>query len=317
MSGSDITYRTDRTPLVPPGGIDLHARDMTATFSADVTLADAQAKLAELEQWLPVDGDPAWTLGRLVSTNSSGPLRLGYGAWRDLLLGCQSLNGRGELVSPGGRTVKNVAGYDLTKFMVGQAGIFGRPVTITTRTYRRPAGAIVARFPADVWVVNRLLPTPRRPQWIAMTRDATWCGYLGDERTLAYYRGALPEHGPVEVVERSLADDVRHRGDLWKAAGVEGSFRASVPPTKLLEFATAAGLSEWSADAAFGIVIGLAELSGRARLESAARSFGGGVYFIENGRPDVRMDDGQRALMRRLKAAFDPEGKLEPLPELS
>jgi hypothetical protein len=104
---------------------------------------------------------------------------------------------------------------------------------------------------------------------------------------------------------------------LWKSAGVEGSFRASVPPTNVLDFATAAGLSEWSADAAFGIVTGLAELSGRARLESAARSFGGGVYFIEGGRPGVRMDDGQRALMRRLKAAFDPEGKLEPLPELS
>jgi hypothetical protein len=150
-----------------------------------------------------------------------------------------------------------------------------------------------------------------------MTRDATWCGYVGDERTLAHYRGALPEHGPAEVIERTLDDDIKHRGELWQAAGVEGSFRASLPPTRVLEFATAAGLSDWAADAAFGIVIGLAELSGRARLESAARSLGGGVYFIENGRPDVRMDDGQRTLMRRLKAAFDPEGKLEPLPELS
>ena len=59
-------------------------------------------------------------LGRLVEHNSSGPLRLGYGAWRDLLLGCQFHNGRGELITAGGRTVKNVAGYDLTKFMVGQ-----------------------------------------------------------------------------------------------------------------------------------------------------------------------------------------------------
>jgi len=176
MSGTDdITYRTDRTdrtPLVPPGGVELHARDMSATFSADVTLAEAQARLAELGQWLPVDGDPSWTLGRLVEMNSTGPLRLGYGAWRDLLLGCQFLSGRGELISAGGRTVKNVAGYDLTKFMVGQAGIFGRLVTITTRTYRRPEGSIVARFPADVWLVNRLLPTPCRPQWIALTRTA-------------------------------------------------------------------------------------------------------------------------------------------------
>src|SRR5437899_1480928 len=97
-------FRPDRTPLVPPGGADLHARDMTATFSADVTLADAQAKLAELGQWLPIDGDASWTLGRLVESNSTGPLRLGYGAWRDLLLGCQFLNGRGQLITAGGRT---------------------------------------------------------------------------------------------------------------------------------------------------------------------------------------------------------------------
>jgi FAD/FMN-containing dehydrogenase len=315
MTDTPITYRPDRTPLLPPGGAELHARDMSATFSADVTLAEAQARLAELGQWLPVDGDPSWTMGRLVGVNSTGPLRLGYGAWRDLLLGCQFLNGRGELISAGGRTVKNVAGYDLTKFMVGQAGIFGRLVTVTTRTYRRPVGAILARFPADVAWVNRLLPTPCRPQWMALTRDVAWCGYLGDERTLAYYRGALPGHGPTEVIERSVDADVGHRGELWHAAGVEGSFRAAVPPTKVLEFAAAAGLADWSADAAFGIVIGLAEADRRHAIESAARAVGGNVYFIENGRTIVRMDEGQRALMRRLKAAFDPDGTLEPLPE--
>jgi glycolate oxidase FAD binding subunit len=308
------TFREPRQPLVAPGGIDLQVNDMTATFSADVTLGAAQSRLAEVSQWLPVDGDTSWTLGRLVGINSTGPLRLGYGAWRDLLLGCQFLNGRGELVSAGGRTVKNVAGYDLTKFMVGQAGVFGRLVTITTRTYRRPTGAILARFAADSWVVNRLLPTPCRPQWVAMTPQATWCGYHGDERTLAYYRGALAEHGPIEVSERSVDEDVAHRADLWRAAGAEGSFRASVPPTKVLEFAAAAGLIDWTADAAFGIVIGVAEGSRRGTIESAARGAGGSVYFIENARPVMPMDEGRRALVRRLKTAFDPEGKLEPLP---
>ena len=83
----------------------------------------------------------AWA--RSSEQNSTGPLRLGYGAWRDLLLGVQFTNGRGELITAGGRTVKNVAGYDLTKFMVGSHGVFGRLVTITTRTYRRPDRALV------------------------------------------------------------------------------------------------------------------------------------------------------------------------------
>src|SRR6478735_6813685 len=143
---SDVLQRPPREPLVPPGGFELFARDMTATFSADCTLRLAQEKLGEIGQWLPVDGDPDATLGSLVERNSSGPLRLGFGAWRDLLLGAQFTNGRGELISAGGRTVKNVAGYDLTKFMVGQRGVFGTLVSITTRTYKLPAGAILATF---------------------------------------------------------------------------------------------------------------------------------------------------------------------------
>src|SRR5688572_5212393 len=172
--------RPPHTPLVPPGGIDAHARDMTATVSADVTLEGVQQRLGELEQWLPIDGDASRTIGELVGRNSTGPLRLGYGAWRDLLLGAQFTNGRGELITAGGRTVKNVAGYDLTKFVVGQNGMFGRLVTVTTRTYRTPAGAIHARFGPDVRLLLSVIPTAKRPQWAILNRDALWLGYLGD-----------------------------------------------------------------------------------------------------------------------------------------
>src|SRR5258706_16035071 len=120
MSTEAVEYRPDRAPLVPPGGMALQARDMTATFSADVTLAEAQRRLAELGQWLAVDGDTSWTLGRLVETNSTGPIRLGYGAWRDLLLGCQFLNGRGQLITAGGAAGKNRAGGGRFQFIVGR-----------------------------------------------------------------------------------------------------------------------------------------------------------------------------------------------------
>jgi hypothetical protein len=310
MSHADVEYRPDRAPLVPPGGMDLQARDMTATFSADVTLAEAQQKLAVLGQWLPVDGDATWTLGRLVETNSTGPLRLGFGAWRDLLLGCQFLNGRGELITAGGRTVKNVAGYDLTKFVVGQGGVFGRVVTITTRTYLRPTRALLARFAPDGWQINRLLPTPCRPQWTAITTDAMWCGYLGDERTIAYYRDAMPSHQPREIIARTVEEDTRHRGELWQAAGVDGSFRASVPPVKVLEFAKSAALKNWSADAAFGVVVGMAERARREAISTAAREVGGSVFFVEQGRVQMEMERGVSELLGRLKTAFDPDGNL-------
>src|SRR5688572_30963415 len=143
-------FRPDLQPLVAPGAIDHHVGDMTATVAADVSLRRVQEEIAGAGQWLPIDGDPDLSVGDLVETNSTGPLRLGYGAWRDLMLGAQFHNGAGELITAGGRTVKNVAGYDLTKVMVGQPGVFGRVVTITVRTYRKPEAALLATFAPDV-----------------------------------------------------------------------------------------------------------------------------------------------------------------------
>jgi glycolate oxidase FAD binding subunit len=312
-------FRPPRQPLVPPGGADLHTRDMTATFAADVTLGAAQDRLRELNQWLPIDGDEAATLAHLIETNSTGPLRLGYGAWRDLLLGVQFTNGRGELITAGGRTVKNVAGYDLTKFMVGGRGVFGRLVTITTRTYRRPAGALLARFAPDVKVVNRFMPTPLRPHWIVLTADALLCGYLGDEPALAYYEDRLKAASPRDVTRRDLREDVEHRAALWRAAG-ERTFRAAVPPARLPEFVKALGTSRWVADAAFGVVIGELESEAAGRtLREAASGLGGTVQIFarrDGSRDafDFSTNPVERRIIDRLKHAFDPENRLTPLP---
>src|SRR5215213_6329358 len=196
--------RPDRTPFVAPGAIDHRFADMTAFFAADVTLKQAQAVLGERDHWLPIDGDEDLPLGRLVEQNSTGPLRLGYGAWRDLLLGVQFHDGRGQLITAGGQTVKNVAGYDLTKFMVGQGGVFGKLVTLTTRTYRRPPVALLARFPARQAIINALLPTDHRPQWALLTKDALYCAYLGDERFATFQDARLADVGALHVERRTL-----------------------------------------------------------------------------------------------------------------
>lgn len=312
-------FRPDREPLVPPGGADLHARDMSATFAADVTLRAAQERLGELGQWLPVDGDPDLALGTLVERNSTGPLRLGYGAWRDLLLGVQFTNGRGELITAGGRTVKNVAGYDLTKFMVGSGGVFGRLVTITTRTYRRPGRALVVRFRPDITIVGRLLPTELRPQWAVLTADTLWRGYIGDEVTLSFYRTALRSVEPSEVRDRTLEDDIEHRAALWRAADA-GAFRASIPPARVQDFVSHAGITDWAADPGFGIVIGTCTSpDGFNRIRDAAAALGGSVT-TRSGRTegppslDVSTTPPERRIIERLKQAFDPDKRLTPLP---
>ncbi|MEZ0263641.1 MAG: FAD-binding oxidoreductase [Phycisphaerae bacterium] len=299
----DIPFRPDRAPLVPPGGADLHATDMTATFAADLTLADAQRQLAQINQWLPIDGDPSWALGRLVEVNSTGPLRLGYGAWRDLLLGCQFHTARGDLITAGGRTVKNVAGYDLTKFMVGQAGAFGKLATITTRTYRRPEGVITAWLDPDPAYVGQLLPTALRPQYMMISARGLACGYTGDARTLAFYRDAVRALAPRVVHERSLAEDTATRAAAW-AWGSPNSARASVPPTRIMQFIESANWPDACADAAFGIAVGPARDADHARLTTAARAAGGSVYFMsaDGTLAGVETPPRVRAILDQLKA---------------
>ena len=327
MTGIDdhgVHYRPRRGDLVPPGGADVHARDMTATFAADVTLAQAQARLAEVDQWLPVDGDPAAALGDLVSFNSTGPLRLGFGAWRDLLLGVQFTNGRGELITAGGRTVKNVAGYDLTKFMVGQRGVFGRVVTLTARTYRRPAGAVLARHRPDYAVLSRLLPTSLRPQWAALVAGELLCGYVADATTLDWYEANVRAAEPRGVFRRTLDVDVEHRASLWNAPSTGIRFRASVPPAKVQAFVAEAHPTAWCADAAFGIVTGTVESVEAAQsLRDAAHAHSGSVTFsVGLDRPHdppplpfiESTNPVERRIIERLKASFDPDNTLAPLP---
>lgn len=109
--------------------------DMTATVEAGCTVARFQATLAEHGQRLAVD--PLWperaTIGGILATNDSGPLRLRFGGLRDLIIGITVALPDGTLASSGGKVVKNVAGYDLPKLMTGALGTLG---VITQAVFR-------------------------------------------------------------------------------------------------------------------------------------------------------------------------------------
>jgi FAD/FMN-containing dehydrogenase len=293
---------------------------MTCTFSADLTLDEASEQLRQRRQWLPVDGRGHETLGALVERNSTGPLRLGYGAWRDLLLGVQFLNGESELISTGGRVLKNVAGYDLTKFMIGQGGVFGRIVTLTTRTYRLPGGAMIAKFPPEISLLHPMLASRAKPHWAVLTTDALLCGYLGDEQSMRFFRLELELRRPLELRELSVEQEIGVRRELWQASTRPRpagwcEIRVSVPPSRVHDFCRIGKLEDWVADAAFGVV--LAEIS-RDRLEAvrhAAAAVGGRLVAIDQRpAPISDLPEGERLVLEHLKRAFDPSKTLASLP---
>jgi glycolate oxidase FAD binding subunit len=117
--------------------------DMTATIEAGATLREVNDALARHGQTLPLDppfADRA-TIGGLLATNDSGPLRHRYGAPRDLVIGIQLATTDGVLSKAGGRVVKNVAGYDLSRLVTGSFGSLAAIVSATFKLSPVPAAS--------------------------------------------------------------------------------------------------------------------------------------------------------------------------------
>jgi len=129
--------------------VSVHPADLVATVQAGASLDAIRRRLAEQGMWLALDppGRPDRTVGSVIATGTSGPLRHGFGPVRDQILGCTVVTGDGRIVKPGARVVKNVAGYDLTKLHVGGFGGFG----ILTEAHLR----LRALPRADVTLVSR------------------------------------------------------------------------------------------------------------------------------------------------------------------
>src|SRR5947207_167556 len=113
--------------------VEYNPADLTITVEAGATLGAVQETLRPHGQWLPWD-PPApgtATIGGLLAAGASGPLRLGYGAPRDWVLGMRVALGDGRLIKSGGKVVKNVAGYETHKLQIGALGTLGVIVEVT------------------------------------------------------------------------------------------------------------------------------------------------------------------------------------------
>jgi glycolate oxidase FAD binding subunit len=121
------------------GIVDYVPGDLTITVRAGTPLVDIAAATREHGQWLPLDppGSPDGTIGATVATGSYGPLATAFGRPRDQVLGLESVSGTGEVITVGSRVVKNVAGFDLTRLLVGSWGTLGVITQITLRLRAR------------------------------------------------------------------------------------------------------------------------------------------------------------------------------------
>jgi glycolate oxidase FAD binding subunit len=111
--------------------------DLTVSVDAGMPVAGLNAALYEQKQFLPllVPYYSQGTLGGAIASGIDSPLRQAYGTARDFLLGAEFIDGTGALVKSGGRVVKNVAGYDLHKLLIGSLGTLGVITRLNFRTF--------------------------------------------------------------------------------------------------------------------------------------------------------------------------------------
>jgi len=121
--------------------IEYDAPNQVITVGAGISLATLQEHLKANHQWLPLRPpffSAGATIGSLIALAACGPERMSYGSPRDLLLGLRYIDSAGILVTAGGRVVKNVAGYDMTRLLTGSAGTLGFIAEATWRVSTIP-----------------------------------------------------------------------------------------------------------------------------------------------------------------------------------
>jgi glycolate oxidase FAD binding subunit len=309
------------------GIVEYDPHEFVVTVQAGMTVHALQTALAERGQVLPFDppfADRGATVGGTIASGLSGAGRMRYGGVRDFLLGVTFVDATGELVRGGGRVVKNAAGFDVPKLMIGSAGDLGVIVEATFKIF----------------------PAPERRATV-VARPAAWADALA--HLMALGRGATELEALDLGAGPELAVRVGGRGGAVRATA-ERLAAALACPSEIL--ADAADESYWRAAAAFTwapegasllkapVHPGALEACERACAASAvpiARRYSAGghlawVGFPADGSSDdvrvMRADFGgpligltgphagafQRprwtgAFGQRLRQAFDPTGK--------
>lgn len=324
-------------------GVVEHAYgDMTATVRAGTRWRDLRLTLAEHQQYVALD--PIFperaTVGGIIATNDSGPLRLRYGALRDLLIGVTVALPDGTLARAGGKVVKNVAGYDICKLMVGALGTLGVVVEATFRLYPLPRQTELLSFTlpdgrAANALILRLLDSTAGPVALQWRQSGDAAGQL--DLRLDGEPAAIPEQ--IALV-RHLAGDASaapaEAADPWRAT--EALFRddpdalvvkASVPTTRI--GALSEGLRQAGREHGATVDqviqapgVGYARFTGGdlgavvTRLRATVDELTGTLVALVapaavKARGDVWGDAGDALpLMRRVKEKFDPHGTLNP-----
>ena len=287
------------------GILDYRPEELVVTARAGTPLGELVEALAEHGQALPFEPprfNGLGTLGGALASGLSGPARPWRGSVRDAVLGVEIVNGLGERLRFGGSVMKNVAGYDVSRLMVGARGALGVILSASVRVSPKPPAEESWRLPCTVAEAGAHC---RRWARLPLPISATcWVGGVlsvrlsGSEAGIATARRTMQLEQLQDPALWTAVRDHRHRF----FAEAPGTTRLSLPrgsryenPDALLEWG---GCQAWLPGA-------------RADVPLPAGAFA--TAFGDSAAPPT-LDPAAAKYAGRLRHAFDPQGIFNPPP---
>jgi glycolate oxidase FAD binding subunit len=320
--------------------LDHQAGDLIVAAQAGARLSDVQAVVGEAGQRLALDATvPGSSIGGVLATNTTGARRVATGSARDLLIGITVVRADGVVAKAGGRVVKNVAGYDLCKLMIGSAGTLA---VITDAIFRLHPVPVTHRWvtaaAADPAQAQELVQSVLHSQAVPAAIEVDWPGGQGSVSVLLEGREEGVA-GRTATVRRLLGDTSIETAEApadgatypWDL-GASGDGRATALKltfalsglSAVLSAATEAGVSlrgsAGSGVAYAAIAPGTPVDPVRTavdRLRRACMTHGGTAVVVDapaevKAAVDVWGPIPALDLMRRVKDQFDPDHRLAP-----
>jgi glycolate oxidase FAD binding subunit len=311
--GTIIGEALDMRPYA--GIIDYQPRELVLTVRSGTRLTDIEAVMQKENQMLPFEPPhftPEATIGGTVATGLSGPRRAYAGAVRDFVLGARVVNGRGEDLRFGGRVIKNVAGYDVSRLMTGAMGTLGILTDLSFKVLPMPAAEATLQFSFDeASAIQRFNEWAGKPLPISASAWFDGVATLRLSGAVAGVAAAKAKLGGEEIAPahaKQLWQSLRdHQHDFF--ASTKPVWRLSVPsttpPVICVTHTETPQLIEWG-----GALRWLAADVDADSVRASVASVGGHATLFRAATKNITVFHPLPAKLaeihRHLKNAFDP-----------
>lgn len=292
------------------GIIEYQPSELVLTARAGTPLTEIEATLAENGQMLafepPIHNNNS-TFGGAIATGLSGPARAFTGSARDFVLGTRIINGKAELLRFGGQVMKNVAGYDASRLMVGAQGTLGVLLDISVKVL--PIADCEATLSLEL---DQASASSKLNQWISNGLPITASCQFGHTLVLRLSNTSSSVAAAIKVIGGTQIDNsfwkhIRHQShDFYSSNNL---WRLSLPPATGILPVEGPWMVEWGG--------ALRWYSSETSLHDIADEHGGHATRYALGSTNTAncfqpIPAGMMSLQSRIKHAFDPEGILNP-----